>query len=208
MARPLQFVLQQLPHGTGARRHVQEHQRHPFPFVAAQVHLPEASRVNTSCHLGPHSSTFPRKRRDVRSVDDHGVSAETRAVAGSERVPIAYSVFIRSESEPSRASEHPKRTRPAAPPSPVFQCAACVLHPQREQIQCEEKSRETPLLYRRRPASRGCPTPRPPTSTKAHAAPASTLRYLHACTGRGSPSDGAGRPRAAPGRRHRVYPRP
>ena len=100
------------------------------------------------------------------------------------------------------------RLRPTAPPNPAFRCAACGPRPRRGRSRCEEISREMPPRCRRRPASPEDPTPRPPTSAAARAARASTLRYLRACTESGSPSDGADRPRAAPGRRPRVYPRP
>src|SRR5450631_986468 len=135
----------------------------------------------------------------------------------STRLAISSSVRgierLLRESPPFRTgrmstNEHPRKTRPSAPPTPASRCAAYVRRLRLGQIQYEEISRGMPPECRRRRASRECPTPRPPASTGAPAAHASTLLYLRACTVSDSPSGGADRPPAALGRRHRAYPRP
>src|SRR5258707_15427278 len=85
VGRPLQPLLQHFPHGTGAWRHVQEHQGHALTLtlVAAQVYLSEASRVDAPCHfrktaVGDDCAETPRQ--PLRSHFD--VSAETCAIAG------------------------------------------------------------------------------------------------------------------------------
>ena len=50
MRGPVESFLKLLPHRAGARRHVQQHQRHALAVVAAQMQLTESRRINTANH--------------------------------------------------------------------------------------------------------------------------------------------------------------
>ncbi len=161
MGRPLQTLLQHLPHGAGTRRHVQQHQRHAFALVAAQVHLPEAGRIDAAQHQATNSLC----------------ASKNDSTNGATRSGLSI-------------------------------CSICPAPAMLAISMCGNDRAEMPPACRRLRVSPGDPTPRPPASAGARAAPASTLRHLRACTGSDSPSDGAGRRRGARGRPHRAYPRP
>src|SRR5258708_10676493 len=104
VGRPLQLLLEHFPHGTGAWRHVQEHQRHALALavVTAQVHLSEASRVDTPRHFRETNVTddcAETPRQPLRGHRD--VSAETCPGAGAGADRIMSTVFIDNESEAS-----------------------------------------------------------------------------------------------------------